>query len=92
MLHDPLNNYPEVYRAIGNARIVKTPQIPDANLCIGDAEYQSPAPIAFAYKGQDIKAVVKPIETQDDLAAINAGKPVNISDFPVDYWLGGPML
>jgi ferredoxin len=90
MLQDPLNTYPAVFRQIGGRQALRNPVIPDADLCIGDAEFLANAPIVYDYKpgGQNLKAMVPPVETQDDLLAQNAGKPIKLSDFPVDYYFG----
>lgn len=90
MIADPLNNYPQVYRGIGGKQVITSPDIPDATLCIGDAELQAPVPILYKVtnSNQSMKADIKPIQTMDDLFAINAGGPVKKSDFAVDYYFG----
>jgi hypothetical protein len=57
---NPLYDYPVVYRSIGGKQVITKADIPDANLCIGDAELQAPVPILYQYRGnnQSMKADV----------------------------------
>ena len=90
MITDPLNNYPRVYWGIGGAQVIKSADIPDANLCIGEAELQAPVPLVYKIRAtnQSMRADIQAIRTQDDLLNINAGAKISNADFTADYWFG----